>query len=139
MKKLLPKSLWTATRKESVSTIPLKHHAESEVTVIGGGITGLTTAIHLRDSGMDVTVLEAGEIGWGGSGRNGGHFNPGWKIDPQEIIARYGQQRGERIITMVDKACDLVVEMVNRYNIQCELVRSGYVQAHSCLFPDIRG
>jgi sarcosine oxidase len=129
MKKLLSKSLWTATKKESVSTTPLNHHAESNVTVIGGGITGLTTAIHLRDSGLGVTVLEAGEIGWGGSGRNGGHFNPGWKIDPQEIIARYGQQRGERIITMVDNACDLVVEMVNRYNIQCEMVRSGYVQA----------
>ena len=129
MKKLLSKSLWTATRKENVSTGPLNHHAESDVAVIGGGITGLTTAIHLRESGLSVTVLEAGEIGWGGSGRNGGHFNPGWKIDPEEIVARHGKQRGERIITMADKTCDVVVEMVNRHNIQCEMVRKGYVQA----------
>ncbi len=129
MQKLLSKSLWTATKKEHVSTVPLNHHAESDVAIIGGGITGLTTAIHLRGSGLSVTVLEDGEIGWGGSGRNGGHFNPGWKIDPQEIIARHGKKRGERIITMIDKACDLVAEMVNRYTIQCEMVRSGYVQA----------
>ncbi len=129
MKKLLSKSLWTATRKESVSTIPLNHHVESDVTVIGGGITGLTTAIHLRGAGLGVTVLEAGEIGWGGSGRNGGHFNPGWKIDPLEIIARHGKKKGEKIITMVDGACDLVAEMVHQYSIDCEMVRNGYVQA----------
>jgi acyl-CoA synthetase (AMP-forming)/AMP-acid ligase II len=117
MKKTLPRSLWTATKKESVSTIPLNNPTESDVTVIGGGITGLVTAIHLRESGHTVTVLEAGEIGWGGSGRNGGHFNPGWKIDPQEIIARHGRQQGERIIAMADKTCDLVVELVDKYDL----------------------
>ena len=129
MKKTLPRSLWTATKKESVTTIPLNNRAESDVTVIGGGITGLVTAIHLRESGFTVTVLEAGEIGWGGSGRNGGHFNPGWKIDPQEIITRHGRQQGERIIAMADKTCDLVVDMVNKYHIECDMVRKGYVQA----------
>jgi sarcosine oxidase len=129
MKKILPKSLWTATKIEHVSTVPLNDHAESDVAIIGGGITGLTTAIHLKMSGFNVTVLEAGEIGWGGSGRNGGHFNPGWKIDPQEIIARHGKKQGEKIITMVDGACDLVAEMVDRYKIECEMVRKGYVLA----------
>lgn len=129
MKKLLSKSLWTATKKESVSTVPLNHDVESDATVIGGGITGLVTAIYLRGAGLSVTVLEAGEIGWGGSGRNGGHFNPGWKNDPEEIIARHGKNRGEHIITMIDNACNLVAEMVDRFNIQCDMIRSGYVQA----------
>lgn len=126
---MLPKSLWTETKKENVATKPLADRNGSDVTVIGGGITGLTAAIHLRDAGLTVTVLEAGEIGWGGSGRNGGHFNPGWKTDPQEIIARHGRQRGARIIAMADKTCDLVAEVVDRFKIQCDMVRNGYVQA----------
>ena len=129
MKQQLPKSLWTETKKEHVVTDPLDAPSESDVTVIGGGITGLTASINLRDAGLAVTVLEAGEIGWGGSGRNGGHFNPGWKIDPLEIIARHGRQRGECIVDMAGKTCDLVAEMVERFNIQCDMVRKGYVQA----------
>ena len=129
MKKQLPQSLWTTTKKESVTTIPLDNRVESDVVIIGGGITGLVTAIHLQEAGLAATVLEAGEIGWGGSGRNGGHFNPGWKIDPHEIIARHGHQRGERIIAMADKTCDLVAETVNQHHIECDMVREGYVQA----------
>jgi len=127
--KQLPTSLWTATKKESVSTVPVNESVECDVAVIGGGITGLVTAIHLQQAGFAVTVLEAGEIGWGGSGRNGGHFNPGWKVDPKEIIARHGRQQGERIVAMADKTCDLVAEMVNQYQIDCDMVRDGYVQA----------
>lgn len=44
-----------------------------EVAIIGGGYTGLSAALHLaRDFQVDVRVLEAGHIGWGASGRNGG-------------------------------------------------------------------
>ena len=128
-KLILPKSLWTETRRERVDTTPFCQNAETEVAIIGGGITGLSAALHLRERGREVTVLEAGEIGWGGSGRNGGHFNPGLKIDPQDLLNRHGKQRGERIIRMADQTCDLVFDLINRHNIQCEAVRNGYVQA----------
>jgi hypothetical protein len=116
-KLMLPQSLWTDTRQESVDTTPLSDNTESDVTIVGGGITGLSAAIHLREQGYAVTVLEAGEIGWGGSGRNGGHFNTGWKVDPQDILNHHGKQRGERIVRMADKTCDLVYELIERHNI----------------------
>ena len=53
MKQMLPKSLWTETKKESALTIPLDGPTEADITVIGGGITGLTAAIHLRDGGTE--------------------------------------------------------------------------------------
>jgi sarcosine oxidase len=125
---ILPQSLWTETNKEHIGTKPLTGKAEIEVAIIGGGITGLSAAIHLQAQGRNAMVLEAGEIGWGGSGRNGGHFNPGLKVDPQDILARYGKQRGDRIVQMADQTCDLVFDMINRYNLQCDVVRNGYVQ-----------
>ena len=55
------------------------------MAVVGGGFTGLSAALHLAEQGAGVTLLEAGEPGWGASGRNGGQVNPGLKPDPDEL------------------------------------------------------
>ncbi len=68
------------------------------VTVIGGGFTGLSTALHLAERGIDVAVLEANEPGWGASGRNGGQVNPGLKPDPAAVEAAFGPDLGRRMV-----------------------------------------
>ena len=67
-------SYWEATAgSEPVAANPLSGSDSCDVAVIGGGYTGLSTAYHMaRDYQLDVRVLEAGHIGWGASGRNGG-------------------------------------------------------------------
>ena len=50
--------------------------AEADVIVIGGGFTGLSTALHLREAGVDVAIVEAMEPGLGASGRNNGQVIP---------------------------------------------------------------
>jgi len=127
-KLVLSRSLWTATKEETVEPKILTGREETEVIIIGGGYTGLSAAIHLHERGHVAVLLEAGEIGYGGSGRNAGHFNPGWKTDPEDILARYGRRRGERIVRMADKTCDLVFDIIHRYGIRCDLARNGYVQ-----------
>ena len=93
------------------------------------GYTGLSTALHLARAGRRVVVLDAGEPGWGCSGRNGGQVNPGGvKILPEDVLATVGPVWGERLIEFGDRSCDLVFELIERYRIECEALRPGFVQ-----------
>ena len=69
--------------------------------MIGGGYTGLSAALHLaRDHGVDVRVLEAGHIGWGASGRNGGFCCfPATKLSVQQMTTRFGLEETKRFFT----------------------------------------
>ena len=72
----------------------------------------MSSALHLAEAGKQVVLLEAAEPGWGASGRNGGQVNPGWKVLPSEITARYGAERGGRVARMAHGTCALVVELI---------------------------
>ena len=63
----------TACPSPNFSTLEGDHHAD--VCVVGGGLTGVSTALHLAKSGISVALLEAQRIGCGASGRNGGHLS----------------------------------------------------------------
>ena len=92
----LPPSLWAATAVPASVTPPIEGNQQADVAIVGGGFTGLSSALHLAELGTNVAVLEAGEPGWGASGRNGGQVIPGLKEDPAEIIERFGTEQGEK-------------------------------------------
>ena len=60
----LPPSLYAATARSAPATPPLDGDRQTDVVVIGAGFTGLSTALHLAERGVRVTVLEANEPGW---------------------------------------------------------------------------
>ena len=125
----LPDSLWAATAPPGPECPPLVSNGAADVVVVGAGYTGLSTALHLARAGRRVVVLDAGEPGWGCSGRNGGQVNPGGaKMLPEDVLASLGPVRGERFLEFGDRSCDLVFELIERYRIECEAVRPGYVQ-----------
>ena len=125
----LPDSLWAATALPGPECPPLETDETADVVVVGAGYTGLSTALHLARAGRRVVVLDAGEPGWGCSGRNGGQVNPGGaKILPEDVLASLGPDRGERFLEFGDRSCDLVFELIERYRIECEALRPGYVQ-----------
>ena len=98
------------------------------MVVVGAGYTGLSTALHLARAGRRVVVLDAGEPGWGCSGRNGGQVNPGGvKVLPEDIHAALGPVWGARLVEFGDRSCDLVFELIERHGIECEALRPGYV------------
>lgn len=124
----MPPSLWAATAPPAPPTPALVDDLRTEVLVIGGGYTGLSTALHLAEAGVTVCLVEARQPGWGASGRNGGQVNPTLKHDPETLLARFGAERGERLIETIARSADLVFELIERHRIDCDPVRQGWLQ-----------
>ena len=126
------RSLWHATAATAPTTATLEGRAEADVVVVGAGYTGLSCALTLAEAGREVIVLEAGEIGHGASGRNGGQVIPGLKHDPDDLVARFGRDRGEALVGLVGGAADRVFALIAKYRIDCAARQCGWIQpAHS--------
>ena len=70
--------LWAATAPSPPETSTLSEAIETDVAIVGAGFTGMSAALHLSEAGIAVSVVEANEVGFGGSGRNAGLVNPGF-------------------------------------------------------------
>lgn len=128
----LSPSLWAATAAAPPDTQPLAQSTQADVLVVGGGYAGLSAALHLAEQGVRVVLLEAREIGFGGSGRNGGQVIPGLKYDPDALIAMFGGERGERLVRFAGATADSVFNLIERHAMDVPHVRNGWIQgAHN--------
>ena len=113
---------WYAATAPLMGAFPgLSGDISTDVCVIGGGYTGLSSALHLRQKGYEVVLLEAERIAWGASGRNGGHVGTGQRADQSSIEKWVGEETAKGLwqlgLDAVQKVCDLI----NEHNIDCEL------------------
>ena len=122
-------SLWTATANRAPDYPALDSDIETDVAVVGAGYTGLSAALHVAETGTSVVLIDAQQPAWGASGRNGGQINPGFKDGPRGIVAKFGKEQGRRMIEMAGGAADLVFDLIDTYDIQCDAVRPGWVRA----------
>lgn len=122
-------SVYAETARPRVKAHTLDGSHATDVAVIGGGYTGLSSALHLAEKGVNVSVLEALEPGWGASGRNGGQVNPGLKYDPDQIEKDFGADLGRRMVEFSANAPKTVFELIQRYQIECEARQSGTIRA----------
>jgi glycine/D-amino acid oxidase-like deaminating enzyme len=126
------RSLWHDTAQPDAPRAPLAEDITADVAIVGGGYAGLSTALHLAEAGVRAVVVEAGRVGAGGSGLNGGQVNPGMKYDPDEIEAAHDAPTARRLVRFSGGLAQRTFELIEQYGIDCEARRGGFVQpAHS--------
>jgi len=118
-----PDSYYSATVNRQLELPSLRGELRADVCVIGGGYTGLSSAIHLADRGYRVVLLEAERIGWGASGRNGGQCSVGQRKTQDELEALYGEEAARQLWDLGVEAVATVRELIERFGIDCDLKR----------------
>jgi gamma-glutamylputrescine oxidase len=120
-----PDSYYEASMNRSLDFPVLQGEAQADVCVIGGGYTGLSSAIHLAERGYSVVLLEAERVGWGASGRNGGQCTVGQRKAQDELEELYGREEAHRLWNLGVEAVATVRELVERFAIDCDLKRGN--------------
>lgn len=123
-----PKSWYAATANRFSPLPPLQGGTRADVCVIGGGYTGLSAALHMAEAGLDVVLLEAGRVGSGASGRNGGQIHSGHRRDQDFLKAQVGLDDAKALWRMAEDAKALLHALIKRHAIDCD-VRPGLVVA----------
>jgi gamma-glutamylputrescine oxidase len=116
-------SWYAASAIQQLDFPPLQGETATDVCVIGAGYTGLSAAIHLRQLGYNVTVLEANRVGWGASGRNGGHVGTGQRAEQDQLEKLVGLEQATALWQLGLEAVDTVSQLIEQYNIDCEFKR----------------
>lgn len=112
--------------RDTLPTTPHFHILDADTTadicVIGGGLTGVMTAMRLAEDGHDVVLLERHRIGWGASGRTGGQLIPGFNKDIRTLADKYGLEPCVQAYNATLAALDEVRQTIADENIKCEFM-----------------
>mgnify|MGYP001303807121 FL=1 len=118
-------SYYAASRQPTTDYPFLSEAATCDVVVVGGGFSGVNTAVELTERGYEVILIEANRIGWGASGRNGGQIIGGIGHTPERFKKCIGEQGIKTIYQMGIEARDVIKERIETYDIDCDL-KWGY-------------
>ncbi|WP_434359217.1 FAD-binding oxidoreductase [Parasalinivibrio latis] len=118
-------SYYAASMRYRIDHPPLEESIEADVCIVGGGFSGVNTAIELANRGFSVVLLEANKIGWGASGRNGGELIRGIGHGIEQFTKEIGEEGVAAISKMGIEAVEIVKNRVAEHNIDCDLVM-GY-------------
>lgn len=117
-----PKSYYVASANTAASYPQAEGEISADVCVVGGGYSGLSTALHLARKGMQVVLLEANRIGSGASGRNGGQVGTGQRVEQVELEKQVGLESAKVLWDMGLESVQLVKDLIAESNTDCEFV-----------------
>lgn len=114
-----PRSYYAATASSLAPMPPPQGNLSCDVCVVGGGYTGLSTALHLAERGYDVVLVEANRVGWGASGRNGGQVGTGQRVEQDELERMVGLSDAKALWALGLESVALVKDLIANHNIAC--------------------
>ena len=114
-------SYYAATAHPAPDRPPLTGDLEADVCVVGGGIAGCSTALHLAERGYRVVLLEGKRVAWGASGRSGGQAIVGFASSQDKLVAQVGRDHARRLFEFTVEAMDLLRFLVSKHAIDCDL------------------
>ncbi|RMO11503.1 L-pipecolate oxidase [Pseudomonas cichorii] len=117
--------LWEQLTPQRPGHLPLSGERTADVCVIGGGYTGLSAALQLIEGGKSVCIVEAHQVGHGGSGRNVGLVNAGTWVAPDDLEKVLGSAEASRLNGALGAAPALVFATIDKYGIDCQDTRTG--------------
>lgn len=117
---IAPGRSWYEDSVERPTYPALDGSRKVDVLVVGGGFTGLSAALHLARTGVQVAVLEAHRFGDGASGRNGGQMGTGQRLWPMEIEAAYGFERSKALFDLAEEAKAHLTEFITANGIDAD-------------------
>ena len=124
--------LWAASLPAPLITPPLGGEITVDLAIVGGGFTGCAAALAAARGGASVALLEAQDIGYGGSGRNVGLVNAGLWLPPDKIAKRMGAAPAHRLMHALSDGPAQVFATIRREGIKCEALQAGTLHlAHS--------
>ena len=120
------KSWYAATVNEVTDYPELQGTESADICVVGGGFSGVSTALTLAERGYSVALVEANRIGWGASGRNGGQLiHGGCGLD--KLLKKHGDSIADAVWEMKWRGNDIIRERVRKYDIDCDL-KDGWAE-----------
>jgi len=125
-------SYYAASAHPAPLSPPLSGDLTADVCVVGGGLAGLSTALHLAERGYRVVLLEGHRIGWGASGRSGGQALPGYACSQQKLVTAVGREAAKQLWDFSVEGLDLLKDRVARHAIDCDL---HWGQMHVAIKP----
>lgn len=120
---------YTATKKYNLSFPSLEEDIDADVVIIGGGFSGINTALELAEKGITNTVvLEGRYLGFGGTGRNGGQIMAGIGHDLEKIRKDVGDEGLRTIFEISDQGAEIIKSRIQKYNIDADFCHGyGYM------------
>ncbi|WP_163933885.1 FAD-binding oxidoreductase [Paraferrimonas sp. SM1919] len=111
---------YQATKNITLNCPRFSGTQQVDVCVVGGGLTGISSAYFAAKSGLNVALLESQSIGYGASGRNGGQVSPGQRVDQASLEKKVGSEHALALWNIALESVDLVRNLIDEHQINCD-------------------